>query len=265
MEEKALAIIPVKDVQIMASAIAKSGLFGIKTADQALALMLIAQAEGLHPAIAARDYHIIQGRPALKADAMLARYQQSGGKIQWHDYTDKKVSATFSHPSGGTIKIDWDMDRAKQAGLGGKENWAKYPRQMLRARVISEGVRATNPGCNTGFYTPEEVQDFEPINVTPEPMPQTEPTSIEPELPKPKPLNAAQGKRIIEIAANHERSFSADEAKEIIDWYCNDPENKHSGRSYESGQALIFGFEKILERFLEHREKNQGEGGNSHV
>jgi hypothetical protein len=54
----------------MASAIAKSGLFGMKTPDQALALMLIAQAEGMHPAIAARDYHVIQadqrlrGRPA---------------------------------------------------------------------------------------------------------------------------------------------------------------------------------------------------------
>lgn len=208
MTENLPAIIPVKDIQIMASAIAKSGLFGIKTVDQALALMLIAQAEGLHPAIAARDYHIIQGRPALKADAMLARYQQNGGKVQWHDYTDKKVSATFSHPSGGSIKIDWDMERAKQAGLGGKENWNKYPRQMLKARVVSEGIRATAPGCNTGFYTPEEVQDFEPIDVTPkpqspEPLQPTEPALQEPP-PEPEPdtlkISKAQIKRFFAIA-----------------------------------------------------------------
>lgn len=260
MTENLPAIIPVKDIQIMASAIAKSGLFGIKTVDQALALMLIAQAEGLHPAIAARDYHIIQGRPALKADAMLARYQQNGGKVQWHDYTDKKVSATFLHPSGGTIKIDWDMDRAKQAGLGGKENWSKYPRQMLRARVISEGVRATNPGCNTGFYTPEEVQDFEPINVTPEPQPDQAP--VEPEKPKGKPLNAAQGKKVIEIAANLKSEdgeptpLSADEAKAVIDWYCQN--NEHGGRSFEAGQALIFGFPAILDRYLDARQGQEG-------
>ena len=71
-------LVPVDQITIMANAVAKSGLFGVKTPEQAMALMLIAQAEGNHPAIAARDYHVIQGRPALKADAMLARFQQAG-------------------------------------------------------------------------------------------------------------------------------------------------------------------------------------------
>ncbi len=52
-------LVPVQDIERMALAVAKSGLFGVKTADEAMALMLIAQAEGQHPAIAARDYHII--------------------------------------------------------------------------------------------------------------------------------------------------------------------------------------------------------------
>jgi hypothetical protein len=154
------ALIPVSDLDRMATAVAASKLFGMATKEQALALMLVAQAEGLHPATAARDYHIIQGRPALKADAMLARYLNSGGKVTWHDHTDTKVSATFSHPAGGELTIDWDMERAKKAGLGGKDMWAKYPRQMLRARVISEGIRATNPAVATGIYTPEEMQDI---------------------------------------------------------------------------------------------------------
>jgi len=156
------ALVPVTDLEKMAHAIAASKLFGMQNADQAMALMLVAQAEGLHPATAARDYHIIQGRPALKADAMLARYLSQGGKIEWHEHTDERVSATFSHPSGGTLKIEWDMARAKKAGLGGKDNWTKWPRQMLRARVISEGVRATNPAVAVGIYTVEETQDFEP-------------------------------------------------------------------------------------------------------
>jgi hypothetical protein len=33
---------------------------------------------------------------------------------------------------------------------------------MLRARCISEGIRAVYPGCVVGVYTPEEVQDFQP-------------------------------------------------------------------------------------------------------
>jgi len=142
------ALIPITELERMAQAVAA----------------FVAQAEGLHPATAARDYHVIQGKPALKADAMLARYLNTGGKVEWHEHTDAKVSATFSHPNGGSLRIEWDMARAKMAGLDGKDNWKKWPRQMLRARVISEGIRATNPAVNAGIYTPEEVQDFEPAD-----------------------------------------------------------------------------------------------------
>jgi len=155
------ALIPVSDLEKMAAAVASSKLFGVTTSEQAMALMLVAQAEGLHPATAARDYHIIAGRPTLKADAMLARYLASGGKVEWHEHTDSKVAATFTHPQGGSLRIEWDMARAKQAELK-SPMWTKYPRQMLRARVISEGVRATNPAVAVGVYTPEEAEDFEP-------------------------------------------------------------------------------------------------------
>jgi hypothetical protein len=155
-------LVPMSDIEKMGSAIAKSGLFGMKTPEQAIALMLIAQAEGMHPAIAARDYHVIQGRPALKADAMLARFQSAGGKVQWEVYTDEEVKATFSHPAGGTITLSWTLAQAKKIGLATKDSWKNYPRAMLRARVISEGIRTVYPGCVVGVYTPEEVGDFEP-------------------------------------------------------------------------------------------------------
>lgn len=148
------------DMERMAIAITKSGLFGMKTPEQALALMIVAQAENKHPGTVAAEYHIIQGRAALKSDAMLARFQSSGGRVEWHDHTNEVVSATFTHPQGGALRIDWDVARAKAAGLGGKDNWRNYPRQMLRARVISEGVRAVFPGVLQGMYTPEEVGDF---------------------------------------------------------------------------------------------------------
>ena len=155
-------LVPIGEIERMATAVAKSNLFGMKTPEQAMALMLIANAEGLHPATAAMDYDIIQGRPAKKPQAMLRDYLRNGGKVEWHDHTDAKVSATFAHPAGGSVTVDWDMSRAMKAGLGGKDNWKKYPRQMLRARVISEGIRATFPGATGGLYTPEEAGDFEP-------------------------------------------------------------------------------------------------------
>lgn len=151
----------------MATAIAQSGLFGCKTTAEAFSLMLLADAEGLHPAAAARDYHIIEGKPSLKADAMLARYMAAGGKIEWLERSDTKVAANFTHPSSGTVMVEWTIDRAKSIKRKGKsltegDNWKNYARQMLAARTISEGVRASFPGVISGVYTPEEVMDFEP-------------------------------------------------------------------------------------------------------
>jgi hypothetical protein len=151
----------------MANAIAKSNLFGLKSADQVLALMAVAQAEGRHPGSVARDYHIIQGRPALRADAMLARFQQAGGTVHWLKYADDEVKAEFSHPQGGSLTLSWTLKQAKEIGLAGKDNWKNYPRAMLRARVISEGIRTVYPGVLTGEYTPEEVMDFTPAQTMP--------------------------------------------------------------------------------------------------
>lgn len=171
------------DVEKMAGAIAKSGLFGIKTPEQAFALMLIAQAEGRHPAEAARDYHVINGKPSKTADSMLRDFLQAGGKVEWHMLDDTKADATLSHPAGGTVRIDWDMDRAKKAGITGNPTWSKYPRAMLRARVISEGIRTVYPGATSGFYEKEEVRDF-----TTEEKPMKD---VTPKLSDPAPIDEA--------------------------------------------------------------------------
>lgn len=147
------------EMERLAVAIAKSRLFGITTPEQAIVLMQIAQAEGRHPALAARDYDIIQGRPAKKAEAMHRDFLAAGGKVEWTTLTDDTADATFSHPQGGTARIIWDTDRAALAGLEKKENWKKYPRQMLRNRVVSEGVRTVWPMATSGFHLPEEMGD----------------------------------------------------------------------------------------------------------
>lgn len=159
------------DIERLAASIAQSGLFGIKTKDQAIALMMIAHAEGRHPALAARDYDVIQGRPAKKAEAMLRDFLEAGGKAQWHALSDEIADATFSHPSGGSVRIMWDMERAAKAGLGGKDNWKKFPRQMLRSRTVSEGVRTVWPMATSGMHVPEETVDFAGTTLDAEPEP----------------------------------------------------------------------------------------------
>lgn len=225
------ALLPLQEVQTMANAAAKSGLFGVKTADQAFALMLVAQAEGLHPMTACQTYDIIQGRPSMKATAMLSRFQQAGGKVVWSERSDKRACATFSHSAGGSVEVEWTLERAKAADLGGKDMWRKYPRQMLSARTISEGVRTVYPAVLGGFYAPEEVQDFEPRDVTPpkptradfKPQPALAPvkevidaeTGEVTENPAPAPAETDWNQWAKEAAADIERAISVEH---LDDW-----------------------------------------------
>ena len=155
-------LVPFQDQKSMAEAIVKSKFYGFTDISQVMAVMIVAQAENKHPGTVVQEYDIIQGRPALKSQAILARFQQAGGKVEYLTYTDDKVEMTFSHPAGGSLTLDWTIKQAREIGLATKDNWKKYPRAMLKARVVSEGVRAVFPACILGHYATEEVMDFEP-------------------------------------------------------------------------------------------------------
>jgi hypothetical protein len=162
----------VPDIQAMAQSVAKSRLFGLDEA-QAMCLMLLAQSEGLHPIKCVQRYHIVLNKPSMKADAMLADFQKIGGTADWITESDdrERCEALFKHPKfapEGKL-VRFSMEDAKKAELHTKDTWKHYPSAMMRARVISIGVRMICPGIVAGLYTPEEVGDFAtPIDVTPQ-------------------------------------------------------------------------------------------------
>jgi len=158
------SLVPFTDMEKMATTLAAKGLFGTSDPQDLLSLMLIAQAEGLHPATVAVDYDFIQKKPAKKPAAMLRDFIKHGGRVEWHALDDTQADATFSHPSGGTVRVRWDMKKAAQAQLAGREMWKKYPSAMLRSRCVSEGMRAVFPAATGGLYTPEEARDITPVD-----------------------------------------------------------------------------------------------------
>ena len=94
------------EIMRMAETIAKSRLFGVTQVDQVVALMLMAEAEGRHVASAMQDYSVIQGKPSLKAEAMLARFQQAQGQLSGalsrllavsENYPQLKADESFQH------------------------------------------------------------------------------------------------------------------------------------------------------------------------
>lgn len=162
----------VSDIKMMADNIAASCLFKSDNAtnkplspSQVMTLLLISNAEGKHPALGVKDYDIIVGKPVKKTDAMLRDLLLNGGSVVWHKLDDTGATATFSHPQGGTVKIDWDVKRATSAGLINKDNWKKHRRAMFRARCVGEGIRAIFPAAASGLYNTEEMADMTDKNI----------------------------------------------------------------------------------------------------
>jgi hypothetical protein len=190
-------LVPIADVQTLANAVARSRLFpAFDTAEKAMVLMMLAQAEGCAPIQAVQRYDLIQGKPAKKTDAMLADFQQRGGTVKWLELGPTAVEAEFTAKGlTAPVKVRWDMKRAETAGLGGKDMWRKFPQNMLRARVVSEGIRLSDPGVVAGLYTPEEVSDFDtrpPMATAPAPQPQP----VEDEVVPPKDESPAEDVKI---------------------------------------------------------------------
>ena len=129
----------------MADAVARSGLFKMN-APQALTLMMLSESLGLHPIQAMMRYHIFEGRPTMRSDAMLAEFQRQGGRIEWTKDTPTECEAILYHdqhcPKGKAVSFT--MADAKAAGLAGKQVWQAHPRPTLTARVITTGIQHGN-------------------------------------------------------------------------------------------------------------------------
>jgi hypothetical protein len=111
-----------------------------------------------------RAVHVIEGNATLSANTMAGMVKSSGR----YDYEVKKkeigecVIDFFELRNGKRVKIgteSFDTAEAKAAGLLNKQNWQKYPKAMMFARCISNGVRTYCPDVFSGMlvYTPDEL------------------------------------------------------------------------------------------------------------
>jgi len=63
-----------------------------------------------------------------------------------------------------SAKFSVTMGQMVLAGYTTKDNWQKLPKQMLRARCLSEAVRAYFPEVLMGIYTDLEMADATDMN-----------------------------------------------------------------------------------------------------
>ena len=115
---------------------------------------------GVPPMTAIQGIHVIKGKPTLSADLMAALVRRSGHRLRVHVEDGPVAVAELirSDDADYTYTCRWDIDRARQADLLGKDNWEHHPAAMLKARAISEVVREGASEVLHGMiYTPEEL------------------------------------------------------------------------------------------------------------
>lgn len=152
----------VDDLGRIGKMMAVSGYFqDARDAAQASVKVMAGMEMGFGPFASMTGIHIIQGRPAVGANLM-ASAVKSNPK---YDYRVREMSAEvcriefFEVIAGHRESIgvsEFTMTDAKRAGV---KNIDKFPRNMLFARAMSNGIRWFCPDVFAGnpTYTPEEL------------------------------------------------------------------------------------------------------------
>lgn len=129
------------------------------------ACVLFGQELGLGPLQSLAKIDIIDGRPAPKAELARALVLAAGHEIVVSDLTATKCTVRGRRRgSDEWTSVTWTLDDAKRAGLDGKQNWRKWPRQMLAARATAELARLVFADCLGGvsLFAEELEDDTEP-------------------------------------------------------------------------------------------------------
>ncbi len=162
---------PMDAIQKMGEWISKSGLFGCDKIEQGMILAMESYSTRRPVTDICRRYHIMDGKLSMKSEAMLAEYNQHGGKHRWEKSDDKEAVLVLNFQDFKDFKVSYTIKDAERAGLCGKDGamrpgqsrpggWQKNPDAMLRARVTSKGIRMVDPSVVVGLVTPEEVIDM---------------------------------------------------------------------------------------------------------
>jgi len=158
---------------------------------------------GLKPMQAMQNIAVINGRPALWGDAVIALVRASALCEYVHETLseDGKTAICQVKRRGEAEQVrTFSMDDAKQAGLSGKQGpWSQYPKRMLQMRARAFALRDVFPDVLKGVPIAEEIGDYPeekditPRNATPAQIAQAA-------LPKP----AERDGRLLNIIADLE-------------------------------------------------------------
>ena len=233
--EKYEAVVPsaeMNDDILLARALAKSGYYkDIREASQGIVKIIIAREFGLGLK-GISDVHIVEGKPTLSYQAVLGMVRRYTGPLGTDRYSFRYVRRDEE-----CVEIEWlingepigtskcDSEDAKRMGVGSRQNWQKFPRQMRTARAVTEGVNAVMPEVIGGsIYGADELGDESVIDgrggVSATPVASSDATPLAPSTLTLKPADAVEEKVEAMVA---EAIETMDAAEETVDGELVDP------------------------------------------
>lgn len=163
-----------EQAQQIAQWFAKSGLLaGFKSPEQVFLAMAVGAELGIPPTAAVRAIHVIEGKPTLSADLMIALVLRSPHCEFFRCVETTDERATYSTQRRGEpapMTLSYSIEDARKAQLvKSGSNWDKRPRVMLRHRAAAELARLVYPDVVLGLYVEGEIPE-RTINVSVEPL-----------------------------------------------------------------------------------------------
>ena len=157
-----------------------SGLFGdikgkseTEAVAQAFVKIELGASMGFTSAESMTGIDIIQGRLAIGAQLRGARMQKAGFSWVFLQHDDKGCEIALFYqgkpvpgPNGKQATVGFNENDAKLAGLLGKDNYKKHPKNMYFARTITNAQRFYAPGVLGGadILSAEEAMDLPPAS-----------------------------------------------------------------------------------------------------
>lgn len=158
---------------------------------------------GLKPMQAMQNIAVINGRPALWGDAVIALVRASALCEYVHETLSEDGSTAICQVKrrGEAEQVrTFSMADAKQAGLTGKQGpWSQYPKRMLQMRARAFALRDVFPDVLKGVPIAEEISDY-PTEKDITPVRQTPAQIAQAALPQP----AERDDRLLNMIADLE-------------------------------------------------------------
>lgn len=131
----------------------------IKTPEQAIAIILTGRELGIGTMAALNTINVIQGKPTISPQLMLALIERSGQleNIQIEPHNGNAIRCTMKRRGRSPHTEYFGETEAAAMGLAGKDNYKKQAATMYKWRAVAACARVVFPDVILGLYLPDEM------------------------------------------------------------------------------------------------------------